>query len=434
MLKVVDSVMGSGKTSYIIQLLKKSIQAYKVAFDTDVDSVPKYLVITPYLDQIDYIKEQVPEAIAPISTAKNKSENLIGLLQNKTDIILCTHNLLHRFSEFDLLKPYTILIDEAIDVIEVMYDDGEQDDSKTISVEDIQILIKSGMARETEDRFIEWIGDEYKGLVYSNKDNNIYKYLLNKSLAIREDKVYKLLSPRLFDICQDIYVFTYMFDAQNMYYYCRYFDIPFEYWHIIKDGDKYDVQKGKAEDSNHTYPIHIYDGELNNIGKNGLTKNWFVKNASETEIDQLQRNIYNYLRNICPKFGVKANVGNIIWTTFKKYAGGIAKGNDKCTLDRKTKAGKEKKGNFVSCTARATNNYRHANVVAYAVNRYQKPEITRFFQEKEGIVYDEDKFALQEMLQFIWRSAIREGNPINGYIPSKRMRDMLNNWLNPVKP
>lgn len=42
---------------------------------------------------------------------------------------------------------------------------------------------------------------------------------------------------------------------------------------------------------------------------------------------------------------------------------------------------------------------------------------------------DEDAYALSEMLQWIWRSSIRDGKPINIYIPSKRMRTLLMNWL-----
>ena len=42
---------------------------------------------------------------------------------------------------------------------------------------------------------------------------------------------------------------------------------------------------------------------------------------------------------------------------------------------------------------------------------------------------DEDLFALSEMLQFIWRSAIREGKDIHLYIPSSRMRGLLETWL-----
>ena len=41
----------------------------------------------------------------------------------------------------------------------------------------------------------------------------------------------------------------------------------------------------------------------------------------------------------------------------------------------------------------------------------------------------EDKFALSELVQFVYRSAIRNGKPIDVYIPSKRMRDLFLEWL-----
>ena len=36
---------------------------------------------------------------------------------------------------------------------------------------------------------------------------------------------------------------------------------------------------------------------------------------------------------------------------------------------------------------------------------------------------------MSEMLQFLWRSAIREGKEINVYIPSIRMRKLLEQWI-----
>ena len=45
------------------------------------------------------------------------------------------------------------------------------------------------------------------------------------------------------------------------------------------------------------------------------------------------------------------------------------------------------------------------------------------------IEIDEDGFALSELLQWIWRSQIRQGKPIILYIPSKRMRELLEDFL-----
>ena len=41
----------------------------------------------------------------------------------------------------------------------------------------------------------------------------------------------------------------------------------------------------------------------------------------------------------------------------------------------------------------------------------------------------DDEYALSEMIQWIWRSAIRDGKEIWVYIPSRRMRELLKKWL-----
>ena len=55
--------------------------------------------------------------------------------------------------------------------------------------------------------------------------------------------------------------------------------------------------------------------------------------------------------------------------------------------------------------------------------------IKQFFIDK-NVTIDEDTWALSELLQWVFRSAIREHKEINIYIPSKRMRELLLEWLN----
>ena len=42
---------------------------------------------------------------------------------------------------------------------------------------------------------------------------------------------------------------------------------------------------------------------------------------------------------------------------------------------------------------------------------------------------EEDKWALSEFLQFMFRSGIRKGEKIRIYIPSLRMRNLLKRWM-----
>ncbi|MEA1973836.1 MAG: hypothetical protein U9N34_11170, partial [Candidatus Cloacimonadota bacterium] len=45
------------------------------------------------------------------------------------------------------------------------------------------------------------------------------------------------------------------------------------------------------------------------------------------------------------------------------------------------------------------------------------------------IKVDQDDYALSEMLQWIFRSGVRNGEVITIYIPSRRMRNLLEEWL-----
>lgn len=119
--------------------------------------------------------------------------------------------------------------------------------------------------------------------------------------------------------------------------------------------------------------------------------------------------MYNYFQNI-----LSAKSKTIMWTTFKKGETKLqGKGYTKC---------------FVSCNCRSTNEYADRYNLAYAVNIYVHPAIIQFFGKKH-IQVNQDSYALSEMIQWIWRSRIRNNEDINIYIPSKRMRELLQNWL-----
>ena len=123
----------------------------------------------------------------------------------------------------------------------------------------------------------------------------------------------------------------------------------------------------------------------------------------------MRKNLTNFFSNIAP-----VPSESRMWTTFKSYSGKLSKARGVPRRD----------GAFAAMNSRATNDYREKTAVAYLVNRYYRPHIKEFFAIK-GLMLDDDALALSEMLQFIFRSAVREGNPIQLYIPSYRMRRLL---------
>ena len=59
----------------------------------------------------------------------------------------------------------------------------------------------------------------------------------------------------------------------------------------------------------------------------------------------------------------------------------------------------------------------------------KKNSIVKSFFLQQNVRVEEDDYALSELIQWIFRSAIRDGKEINLYITSKRMRELLINWL-----
>ena len=70
------------------------------------------------------------------------------------------------------------------------------------------------------------------------------------------------------------------------------------------------------------------------------------------------------------------------------------------------------------------------------VNIHYKPALkdlinkTHKDEEDVSVKFKEELYAINEMIQFIWRSAIRNEEQINLFLPSERMRKLLNKWLN----
>ena len=144
-----------------------------------------------------------------------------------------------------------------------------------------------------------------------------------------------------------------------------------------------------------------------------LSSSWFSNEENDEQITLLKKNVYNFFNNIaCEGHSVSSNN---IWTVFKQVKSRLR--------------GKGYAKGFVATNCRATNEYGNRTAVAYLVNRFPNTVVRNFFTAK-GIKFDEDAFALSEMLQFIWRSAIRNNKPIDLYIPSSRMRKLLMDWVN----
>jgi hypothetical protein len=385
--------MGSGKTSWSIQHINRN-------------SFENFLYITPFLDEVNrIIKNTTRDFKQPINRGNGKLDSINELLACQSDIA-STHELFKHLDEEsrENIKNgrYTLILDEVLNVIEP-YDNIRNDDMK--------LLKESGCVTVDDDGFVIWNKEK---MDYDTKYNEIKILADNRSLIyINQKLLLWRYPPEIFTLFDKIYILTYLFESSILKNYFDLYQIEYEQKSISGQNGEYHITVFFVPDTSiYIEKINIYDGKLNeNVYQkiNGLSVTWFRAKINQDNIKQIKRNLYNYFSNI-----LNAKAETIMWTTFKDY--------------RSKLKGKGYSNQFVSYNCRSTNDYDDRFNLAYCVNVYLHPGITQFFKQR-GINIDEDLYGLSEMIQWIWRSRIRKGENINIYIPSMRMRNLLNAWM-----
>ena len=416
---VVDAPMGKGKTSWAIEYMNK---LGKDPFRS------KVVYITPYLDEVKRVKDSVNtiDLIEPELKYKDgkstKLTHLKDLLKVGADII-STHAMFRNVDDeiIDLLNNigYILILDEVFQVIENI----------KIKKNDLKLLLSS-----------EWIvpvEENKKGLYKWNygvapNDDTDFEYIKGyadtKNLYIfNNTALYWTFPSNVFKLFRSVYILTYLFEAQIQSYYYKLHNIEYttmtiDYingsYELVECLDNYDLDfKNKMKKL-----INVYEGDLNvnylpkknhkERERTYLSSSWFKKRdkVSMKEKSILKNNMDNYFRNIC-----NAKADNRLWTTYKSSQDDLK--------------GKRYSKQFLSYTTRATNQYKHIENMAFMLNLFMNPNEVNYFIG-QNVKINEELLAISDMLQWIFRSSIRDNKPINIYIPSLRMRNLLSNWLN----
>lgn len=421
-IKVVDAICGSGKTSWAIQ-------------EMNANKDKKYMYITPFLTEIDRViaktDRDFKQPVNKGDTKMSSFENLISYGGN----IVSTHAL---FQDIDFNKrsklsrgKYTLVLDEVMDVIERV---------PKIKSGDIEILLNEGIITVDDEKYVKWIKD-YKNTQY----DNLKAMTESRSVILVNDHLMMWNFPiEIFDCFEEVYILTYKFDGQIMSHYYDYHNVKYTKYSVKYINDRYQIIDYSKENEieyikQYKKLINIYESnnktsekDLNAIANryNALSVTW-LKNADKERRKELKDNIYNYFTN-----RINGEAYYNMWTTFKDYKKFLkGKGYTECKLvnekgklllDKNDKQIKQEC--FVPFNKRAINEYKFKKNLAYICNVFIHPDIEKFFSLK-GIEYNKDEYALSELVQWLFRSAIREYQPINLYIPSKRMRILLINWL-----
>lgn len=387
--KIIDAVMGSGKTYDIIEKMKKTNG--------------KFLYVTPFLNEVERIIDNVPNCFQPkIRADYNNKTGEKETIYKRDDLLqkadggvnlVSTHALfstLHR-DNYKYFEEYDLYLDEVLNPVEIL----------DMKPDDIKIALKQGLViSNSKTGEVTYTGDNYQG--------NFYKQL--KKFCATSNVIYlngRLLvwafPPEIFRCFKSVTVLSYIFEGSLLVAYFNYYNIPYQ----IKKASKQNEKKKKEEISE---LLTIYEGPANNIGNRmtAFSKNWLLNKSSE-ELKSISVSVENLIkRNF--KTSSKYNA----YTTFKIFKGKLK--------------GKGYTNGFLAVNERATNSYSDKQTMIYLANRYLDPNMIDFFRSG-NVKVDEEKWALAELLQWIWRGRIRKDEPMNLFIPSKRMRNLLKDWL-----
>lgn len=421
---VIDAICGKGKTQYALQRIKETKE--------------KFIYVTPYIKEIQRIKDwceefgvkvHEPWVMTDIIEEQikrddfcldmddkliTKSDTLKKLLSWNCNIVM-THALLQYIDmeTIDLIKSqeYTLYLDEVHQVIEEYH----------LSPRDLKYLRELNAIKIVENNQVIWVDKGYEDPegVFAR-----FKALCELgAMYLYSDKLYIWCFPTgLFNVVKQTFVLTYLFEGQLQAFYYKLHNVPYLYRDVCynKEKCKYELKEFNKDTiikdiEFYEKLIEVYEGNMN-FADNGitLTTYWYNKayqsdvKGESNYMQLLQRNITNYFSHI-----VKAKSKDIIWTTKKKY--------------RKFITGKGYTRSFLPLNARAINTLGTRHYLAYVYNRYLSPVEENFFLNRD-VKVDTELFGLSELIQWIFRSAIRNKEKVYLYLPSYRMRNLLGKW------
>ena len=409
-INVVDAPCGYGKTSWAIQYMNSMSQESH-----------QFIYVTPFLDEVERVKESTNRKFYdPIAVkGETKLDDLHRLLGEGKDICT-THALFHlandQTRELLRVNRYTLILDEVLNVIEQVK--LKKDDLKFLLSADAVSIVK----RENGLEYISW---NEKKKDYDTQYNRVKSIALTNNLMYCDSSALIWNFPcEIFLSFQNVFLLTYMFKGQIQKAYYDLHGIGYRYLSVKEVDDEYRLvpyDERKPYDKERLRElINIHSSYLNYVGdgRYSLSTKWFKNPKHKELVTRLKNNVRNYFMNIC-----KVNADEVMWTTVK---GDRLKKNRGKIEKQVTPKGYV--NSFVSMSSRGTNQYKDRHTLAYLVNRFMNPKELQFFQQY-GVEMDQETWALSELIQWVWRSRIREGKPINIYIPSDRMRNLLVTYL-----
>lgn len=435
-IRVVDAIMGAGKSTWAFHYMTEERRLDIVdQFNDGGPGDRRFLYVTPFLDEIRRAREACPELEFHEPEAMRNGVKYFEFehLLRREYNIATTHVLFTKLRQeaYQLLRErnYTLVIDEALECCKPF----------GISKDDRRLLVRDGLVSiDSKTNRLVWndpADGKYRGEFETVRNlclnGNLVALLPDGKGSLEDASLIVWAFPAQFLSCfGDVLILTYMWSGSPMKAYLAAAGLDVEMLTLDKSRELIPWTQGNERAIKETIRplVTVYEGPLNAIGyrptektnKRGrapaspLTKTWFDKAAKvdgKPDLTKLRNAVGNFFRHHA---GTPSKVN--AWATFK---------------DRREDLEGPRYGrddNWIPLGIRATNKFKDKRSLAYLANRYGDPDIHRFFAAR-GVTLSDDVMALSELVQWVWRSTIRDGHPIKVFIPSARMRWLFKRWL-----
>ena len=438
-MKIVDAPCGAGKSSFAFQ-------------EINTHPEQRYIYCTPYLDEIKRVKQRTgsrrfssPEpfyydAKKEGYTGSSKLKSFNQLLREKKDVAVTHSTFLNADEETTRLIEegnYILLLDEAPDVVQLYNATStvERDPTLHVTKEDLPHLLSGDYLKEDPQSTKLLWGSKHWAR-FSELERQCRQ---GKIYCARKNELLCVFPPEVFEAFSEVYLFLYVFKGTFFHSYLEKFDIAYSLHSIEQD----DTGSYRLTDFNQEkdlqYRRQMKDlirivGAGNRYPGKTLSKSWF-RRASDEQLAMLRGSLGNFFRKIAA-----AKARDAMWSCFVDYKACIKHDgyvySRRLTREEKLLP-KEQQIQirqdtecFVASNARATNKYADRWALAYCLNFYPNLDIESFFTDgKDSVEFSRDLFAVQILVQWVFRSRIRKGEPIVLYLPSARMERLFRAWL-----
>jgi len=415
--------MGARKSSYIFELINNTPEK-------------RYIYVTPLLSEAE--ERAVGESGAscmesPSDSEGTKAQDLLRLLREGKSIST-THSLFVSLTKehIELIRywKYTIVIDETIDFIE-SYNKYTQDDVKDLferndlkTTEDKNGLVTMGWSVSPGNHYSDLKGLCDVGMLYSTKEPHT---MLNIQVP-----------PVMFDAANEVIVVTYMFKTSAMNSFMLLHGYTVEYLRIPELEYNEQQIKKMLKENLKLVEMKAVDKFFESYKDTALSHSWWDKALKDGNAGVMFKKISNWLKNnkdsrdnfyfSSPKITVKTSEGSRSKAFLDKNKFDYFRDCLLYVKEDKDKETPEVMPKWLASNTRATNKYKDRSMCLCLMNIYPNLGVQHYLNDY-GVPVDADAYALSEVLQFIWRGCIRDHKPMEVYLGSRRMKRLLQQWL-----